>query len=105
LRYVDAVIGSLRGGGFSVEMAAHAFLLLDSYIYGFVVQEMSLPFGTSDETAERAGAVLQTLPANQYPHLAEMATAHVTRPGHNYAHEFEFGLDLILDGLEKHRDG
>jgi hypothetical protein len=86
-------------------MAAHAFLLLASYIYGFVVQEMSMPFGTSEETAERAGAVLQTLPANQYPHLAEMATEHATRPGHNYAHEFEFGLDLIIDALETHRDG
>jgi len=105
LRYADAVIGSLRGGGFSVQMAAHAFLLLDSYIYGFVVQEMSLPFGTTEETAERAGAVLQTLPPNQYPHLAEMATAHVTGPGHNYADEFEFGLDLILDALETFRDG
>ena len=105
LRYADAVIGSLRGGGFSVEMAAHAFLLLDSYIYGFVVQEMSLRFGTPEETAERAGAVLETLPANQYPHLAEMATEHVTGPDHNYAHEFEFGLDLILDALETYRNG
>jgi len=105
LRYVDAVIGSLRAGGFSVEMAAHAFVLLDSYIYGFVVQEMSFPFETSEETAEPARAVLQTLPANQYPHLAEMAIEFVTRPGHNYAVEFEFGLDLILDALETHRDG
>lgn len=105
LRYVDGVIGSLRGGGFSIEMAAHAFLLLDSYIYGFVVQEMSLPFGTSDETADRAGAVLQTLTPSHYPHLAEMATEHVMGPGRTYTHEFEFGLELILDGLEARRDG
>ncbi len=105
MRYTDAVIGSLRAGGFSVEMTAHAFLLLDSYIYGFVVQETSFPFDTTEETAEPAEAILQTHPADQYPHLAEMATEYVTRPGHNYADEFEFGLDLILDGLETHRDG
>jgi len=105
LRYTDAVIGSLRAGGFSVEMAAHAFLLLDSYIYGFVVQETSFLFDTSEETAEPAGAILETLPADRYPHLAEMAMEYVTRPGHNYADEFEFGLDLILDGLETHREG
>jgi AcrR family transcriptional regulator len=102
LRYTDAVIGSLRSGGFSVEMAAHAFWLLDSYIYGFVVQELSLPFPTSEETVERAA--LQTLPATEYPHLIEMATEHVAAPD-QYATEFKFGLDLILDGLEKHRDG
>jgi AcrR family transcriptional regulator len=105
LRYTDAVIGSLRAGGFSVEMAAHAFLLLDSYIYGFVVQEMSFAFDTTEETAEPAAALLQTLPADHYPHLAEMAIEYLTRPGHNYADEFEFGLDLIIDGLETHRDG
>jgi len=103
LRYVDAVIGGLRRGGFSVEMAAHAFLLLDSYIYGFVVQEMSFSVGASEETDEPAEAILQTLPTNQYPHLAEIATEYVT--GYNYADEFEYGLDLILDGLDKQRDG
>jgi len=105
LRYTDAVIGSLRAGGFSIEMAAHAFVSLDSYIYGFVVQETSFRFDTSEETTGPAGAILQTLPADQYPHLAEMATEYVTRPDHSYADEFEFGLDLILDGLETHRDG
>lgn len=105
LRYADRVIGSLRAGGFSVETAAHAFLLLDSYIYGFVVQEMSFPVDTSEEAAGSAGTTHQSFTAEQYPHLAEMATEHVTRPGYNYADEFEFGLDLILDGLETHRDG
>ncbi|MEX1037739.1 MAG: TetR/AcrR family transcriptional regulator [Acidimicrobiia bacterium] len=102
LRYTDAVIGSLRGGGFSIELAAHAFWLLDSYIYGFVVQELSLPFPTDEKSASRATA--ETLPLDEYPHLVEMATEHVTSPD-QYAIEFEFGLDLILDGLEKHRDG
>jgi AcrR family transcriptional regulator len=104
MRYTDAVIGSLRAGGFSVEMAAHAFLLLDSYIYGFVVQELSFPFDTSEETAGPSAALLQTLPPDQYPHLAEMAAEHA-RPGHDFANAFEFGLDLILEGLEAYRAG
>lgn len=103
LRYADAVIGSLRGGGFSVQTAGLAFLLLDSYIYGFVIQELSMPFDKSEEAAGLTGAP-QTPPADRYPHLAEMAIEYVTRPGHNYADEFEFGLALILDGLETHRD-
>lgn len=105
LQYVDAVIGSLRAGGFSIEMAAHAFMLLDSYIYGFVVQEMSFPVNRSEESVEPAGHELQALPADRYPHLAEMAGEYATRPGPNFADEFEFGLDLILDGLESHLNG
>lgn len=104
MRYTNAVIGSLRAGGFSVEKAAHAFLLLDSYIYGFVVQEMNFRFDSSSEVAEPPRAVLNSLPADQYPYLAEMATDYVTSPGHDYADEFAFGLELILDGLETHRD-
>ena len=99
LTYVDAVIGSLRAGGFSNAMAAHAFLLLDSYIYGFVIQELSMSFGTAEETAEQAGATLETLPTDQYPHLADMAAEHFASPGFDYTQEFEFGLELILDGL------
>ena len=103
MRYTNAVIGSLRAGGFSVEKAAHAFLLLDSYIYGFVVQEMSFSRGTDTDAPEPAAALLETLPTERYPHLAEMATEYVTRPGYNPTDEFEFGLDLILNGLETHR--
>ena len=62
LRHHDAVIGSLRGGGFSVEMAAHAFSVLDSYIYGFALQEANLPFDTGEETAELAQAIMAQFP-------------------------------------------
>ena len=105
LTYVDAVIGSLRVGGFSNAMAAHAFLLLDSFIYGFVVQELSMSFGTAEETAGRAGATLDSLPTDQYPHLADMAAEYFGSPGFDFTLEFEFGLELILDGLAKLRDG
>ncbi len=104
LRHHDTVIGTLRGGGFSVEMAAHAFSALDSYIYGFALQEASLPFDTAEETAEVAQVILAQFPAGEYPHLTELTIEHVLKPGYDYADEFEFGLDLILDGLERARD-
>jgi AcrR family transcriptional regulator len=101
LRHHDAVIGCLRDAGFSIELAAHAFSVLDSYIYGFALQERSLPFATPEETAELAQDILAGFPADKYPHLAELTTQHVLRPGYDYRNEFEFGLDLILDGLER----
>jgi len=104
LRHHDAVIGSLREGGFSIEMAAHAFSVLDSYIYGFALQEASLPFETGEQAAELAHMDLKQLPADQYPYLTEMTVGHVLQPGYDYGNEFEFGLDLILDGLERARD-
>ena len=100
MRYVDAVIGSLRAGGFSIEMAAHAFLLLDSYIYGFVVQAMGFSLDSPASPGEVAEATLQALLANQFPHLTEMAAEYVTKPGYDYNDEFDFGLDLILNGLD-----
>ena len=101
LRHHDAVIGCLRGAGFSVEMAAHAFSLLDSYIYGFALQEASLPFDTAPQTAEVAELILSRMQPDQYPHLTELAVEHVLQPGYSYGNEFEFGLDVILDGLER----
>ena len=81
-------------------MAAHAFSLIDSYVYGFALQEASLPFDTVEE---RGGAqtILAHMPADQYPHLTELTVEHVLRPGYDYGAEFEFGLDLVLDGLER----
>ena len=82
-------------------MAGHAFSVLDSYIYGFALQEASLPFDTAEETAEVAQAIVGQLAPDTYPHLVEMAVEHVLRPGYDYGDEFAFGLDLILDGLER----
>jgi len=104
LRHHDAVIGTLREGGFSVALAAHAFSALDSYIYGFALQEASLPFDTAEETAEVAQAMMQQFSTGAYPHLTELTVEHVLQPGYDYGNEFEFGLDLILDGVERARD-
>jgi AcrR family transcriptional regulator len=99
LRHHDAVLGCLRGAGFSIEMTGHAYSLLDSYIYGFALQEASLPFDTVEETTEVAQEILGRLPADEYPHLTEFATERVLQPGYDYGNEFEVGLELILDGL------
>ena len=101
LRHHDTVIRCLRQAGFSVEMAAHAYSILDSYIYGFVLQEVSLPFSTTEEAHEVTEAILQQFPADDYPYLVEMATEYVMQPGYEYANEFNFGLDLILEGIER----
>jgi len=99
LRHHDAVIGSLRSGGFDIAMAAHAYSVLDSYIYGFALTKMNLPFQASEEVGEVAQTMLEPFPAGAYPHLVEILTDHVMKPGYDYGDEFEYGLDLILDGL------
>src|SRR6266536_6100854 len=101
LRHHDAVLGCLRAAGFSVELTAHAYSVLDSYIYGFALQEASLPSGTAEETAQVAQEIAGQLPAGDYPHLTELAVGHVLQPGYHYGNEFEIGLDLILDALER----
>ncbi len=103
LRHHDTVIGTLRDAGFSIEMAAHALSALDSYTYGFALQESSLPFDTAEETAQVAQTILAQFPADEYPHLTELTIDYVLQPGYDYANEYEFGLDLILDGLERAR--
>ena len=104
LRHHDAVIGSLRGAGFPIALAAHAFSVLDSYIYGFALQEASLPFDAGEETADLARMIMARFTPDEYPHLAELTVEHVLQPGYDYGGEFKFGLDLILDGLESARD-
>jgi AcrR family transcriptional regulator len=100
LRHHDAVIGRLRDGGFSIAMAAHAMSAIDSYIYGFALQEATLPFETGEETAELAQMLLGKMQPDEYPHLTALTLEHVLQPGYDYGDEFEFGLDLILEGLE-----
>jgi AcrR family transcriptional regulator len=101
LRHHDAVLGCLRQAGFSVEMTAHAYSLLDSYIYGFALQEASLPFDTPEKTTQVAQEIFGQFAAGQYPHLTELTVQHVLQPGYHYGGEFEVGLDLILDALER----
>ena len=99
LRHHDAVIGSLRSAGLDMPTAAHAYVLLDSYIYGFALFTMNLPFDPSQEVAEVAQGMLESLPIDTYPNLVAYISG--MGPGHIYRDEFGYGLDVILDGLER----
>jgi AcrR family transcriptional regulator len=101
LRHHDAVLGSLRKAGFSVDLAAHAYSILDGYIYGFTLTELTLPFPRSGGVAEVAGSMLGGFRPGEYPYLAEMAMDRAMKPGYNYGDEFEYGLDLILEGITR----
>lgn len=99
LTHHNAVIGSLRAGGFTVERTAHAYALLDSYIFGFALSEASLPINGPETVAEVAESMMFQVLAEAYPHLLEFTTEHILKPGYDFGAEFEFGLNLILDGL------
>lgn len=100
LQHHDAVLGLLRAGGFSVAGAIHAFSAVDSYVYGFVLQEVSLPFSTPDELETVADEITAQMPVGLYPHLAEVMEEQVRGGTYAYADEFAIGLDLILGALD-----
>lgn len=98
LTHHDAVLRCLRSG-LSLSMAAHAYALIDAYLFGFALTEAALPVNDDEELAGLATEIMQGFPQNEYPHLAELTSKHVLQPGYSFGAEFEFGLDLILDGL------
>src|SRR5512132_3388699 len=107
LRLHDAVLGCLRAAGFSVEMTVHAYSVQAAYIYGFALQETDMTPETSEDFAATAEQQMETYKdvLADYPHLVEVVGGHVAKAGYDYATEFLFGLDLILDGLDIHRGG
>jgi AcrR family transcriptional regulator len=105
-RLHDAVLGCLREAGFSIEQTVQAYSVQDAYIYGFALQESVLPFESADESAvvaEEQGWDEAALAA-QYPYLAEVVAGHVAKVGYDFDEAFDYGLDLILDALERRRD-
>ncbi len=103
LKHHDANIATFRAGGFSVPLTAHAYALIDSFVYGFALQEASLPFDETD-VAEVAAPMMEMFRDGGYPHMIELVTEHVLQPGYDFGDEFGFGLDLILDGLAARLD-
>ena len=101
LRHHDAVIGSLRAGGFDMEQVARAYSLVDSYIYGFALTKMNLPFDDTSDIVELSQTMLSPFAPGEYQNLADFITEVAMKPGYDYANEFEHGLDVILDGLER----
>lgn len=103
LHHHDAVLGCLRASGFTVALAAHAFSVLDAYVYGFVLTEVNLPFRpgeSAEDFVEELGVAGLGPMAEAYPHLAEMVAEQVVGRDYAYGDEFDHGLALILDGLE-----
>ncbi len=101
LRHHDVILGTFRRAGFSIEDTAHAYAVLDAFVYGFAVQEASLPFDDPGEVTEVAAPMVERMADGAYPHLVEFATEHVMKPGYDFGVEFDFGLDLVLDGLAR----
>jgi len=103
LRIHDAVVGCLRGAGFSLEMTVHAYSVQDAYIYGFALQQTDMTPQTPEDFAAVAQQQMVDYEAQlaDYPNLVELVGGHVAKAGYDYDSEFLFGLDVILDGLER----
>ncbi len=106
LRLHNAVLGCLRTAGFSLEMTVHAYSAQDAYIYGFALQQADMTPETSDDFAAVAEGQMEAYKEvlADYPHLVEVVGGHVAKEGYDYATEFLFGLDLILEGLDRLRE-
>ncbi|MEM6451780.1 MAG: TetR/AcrR family transcriptional regulator C-terminal domain-containing protein [Cyanobacteria bacterium P01_D01_bin.105] len=102
LRYIDATIGCLREAGFSFEMADHIWSAIDAHIYGFTLQELNFPF-EAQEYSVAAENYISLIPADKYPYLNGM-TQKVMSGDYDGIHDFEFGLEVMLDGLDQYRD-
>jgi AcrR family transcriptional regulator len=103
LRWIDAVLGTLRQAGFSAELTHHAYHALDSHITGFTLWLASLP-ALGEELNDIAANFIRDLPVDEYPYMAEHIEYHLRETDEEGEGEFAFGLDLILDGIERMRD-
>jgi AcrR family transcriptional regulator len=102
--WMEAVLRTLREAGFSADMTHHAYHALDSHITGFTLWQVNMPFETKAELLDLAQGFLQQIPADAYPYIIEHAEQHLAPESPDGATEFEFGLELILDGLERLRE-
>ena len=100
LRYMDSLLGRIREAGFSAETTYHAYHVLDGHIFGFSLWEASHSYSDAD-ASEMMAAFERTITADEYPYLREHGEQHFAEGPHQDVSAFEFGLDLILDGLKK----
>jgi AcrR family transcriptional regulator len=103
LRYMESLLATLRQADFPPDLTYHAYHALDSHIMGFTLWVGNFPADSKD-LAALASDFLKDFPAGEYPYLAEHIEQHVTGSGHDGESDFEFVLDLILDGLERLRE-
>jgi AcrR family transcriptional regulator len=99
LRLLEAGIRCFREGGFTVPLAAHAVSTVDSYVHGFVLQEVNLPFRDESELDAMTAAIMESFPASEFPYLFELTVEHVLQPGYDYGNEFASGLNVVLSGV------
>lgn len=99
LQHQEAVIGTLRAGGLAIGTVALAIALIDSYVYGFALQEAAMSFDAGD-TVEVPEPALAEITRGEYPYLTEFVVEHVLQPGYDFGSQFDVGLELLLDGIE-----
>jgi AcrR family transcriptional regulator len=102
LRQHDRMVGVLLDAGYSAATATHIYNVLDSYIFGFAIQEHSLPFDSAEELAEVGAEILAAVDPDEYPHLVAVSSG-LLEAGFDYGAEFEVGLDLVLDAVARLR--
>lgn len=98
LRHHDAIVGLLLGTGLSSLLATRAYNLVDSYVYGFVLQETSLPIPTGEALADIGPEMVALISADEYPNLHRVGSELIATR-FDYGDEFEIGLDLVLDAI------
>ncbi len=101
LRHHEALLACLREAGFSIEATAHTFALLDAYVYGFALQAASLPFSGPQELRDVAADLFTPEVAATLPRMTEFAQQHALQPGYDFEDEFDPGLAVVLDGIER----
>jgi AcrR family transcriptional regulator len=105
LRFMDFLLGTLRKAGFTADETDHAYHALDSHITGFTLWIANMPFKTNEELGQLAQRFIKVLPVEDYPYVVEHVEQHIEKAARPRREgeptEFEFGLDLILDGLER----
>ncbi|MGI9529177.1 MAG: TetR/AcrR family transcriptional regulator [Acidimicrobiia bacterium] len=101
LGHHEAVLACMRRGGLNWQETAHAYAILDAFIYGFALQEASLPSQAEGEFVEAAQDIAAAFDADAYPNLVGFTVEHVFQPGYEFGDSFDFGLNLILDSLAR----
>ena len=104
MQWMEGVLRTLREAGFSPNMTHHAYHALDSHITGFTLWIVSMPFDSREELIDMAQELIPRIPADRFPYVIEHAKEHLEDPDPDEPSEFEFGLDLILEGLERRLD-
>jgi AcrR family transcriptional regulator len=102
MRYMEWLLGTLREAGFPPELAYHGYHALDSHILGFTLWEIGHSMPADLDLADLAATFLRTLSADEFPYLVEHVQQHLAPPD-DRVNEFEYGLDLILEGLKRAR--